>query len=246
MKIPEGIKESNLDYEYMKRMQEIKSSPYVFKLNTSDYPEDIAKKDGILVAKEFFDNNHAVKIIFNLGSYDTDRPYSVDILVKNNGRYEISRDEQDGSGSDLRCKDMDEVNEIVLGVSSRSKYDSDMKKAFNRAIDSLLTASAALDSVGLTNASATSLNIASSVIIQKGLFKKANSKKSVSEMLDDLDKKKNQGNWIPAGGGSESPFKTRSGRRLLYCWQPSTGKHAYLDCDTDLILSDEEAAMALL
>jgi hypothetical protein len=50
-----------------------------------------------------------------------------------------------------------------------------------------------------------------------------------------------EGNWYPANGGTETPFYTRSRRRLLYCWQPSTGKHAYLDCDTDIFLTDEEA-----
>ena len=53
------------------------------------------------------------------------------------------------------------------------------------------------------------------------------------------------GNWYPANGGTEKPFVSRSGRRLLYCWQPSTGKHAYLDCDTDIILDDELAATYL-
>jgi len=48
--------------------------------------------------------------------------------------------------------------------------------------------------------------------------------------------------WVPANGGSETPFLSRSGRRLLYCWNPGKGKHAYLDLGTDTILSDEEAA----
>jgi hypothetical protein len=52
-------------------------------------------------------------------------------------------------------------------------------------------------------------------------------------------------NWIPACGGTEQPFTSRTGRRLLYCWQPSTGRHAYLDLGSDLILSDEEAQNAL-
>jgi hypothetical protein len=52
-------------------------------------------------------------------------------------------------------------------------------------------------------------------------------------------------NWFPACGGTEQPFTSRSGRRLLYCWQPSTGNHAYLDLGSDLILSDEEAQNAL-
>lgn len=60
-----------------------------------------------------------------------------------------------------------------------------------------------------------------------------------------MTKSKSQGNWFPANGGTEVPFLTRSRRRLLYVWQPSTGNHAYLDCDSDLILSDEEAEFAL-
>lgn len=68
---------------------------------------------------------------------------------------------------------------------------------------------------------------------------------SVAETLRKLELKREQGDWVPACGGTEVPFTTRTGRRLLYCWQPSTGKHAYLDCNTDLILSDEEAMLAL-
>lgn len=68
---------------------------------------------------------------------------------------------------------------------------------------------------------------------------------NLTEALDALDHARSQGNWEPANGGHETPFLTRSGRRLLYCWQPSTGKHAYLDCSTDLILDDEEARLAL-
>ncbi len=54
-----------------------------------------------------------------------------------------------------------------------------------------------------------------------------------------------QGSWMPACGGTEVPFFTRIGRQLLYCWQPSTGRHAYLDCATDIIITDEEARAAL-
>lgn len=53
-------------------------------------------------------------------------------------------------------------------------------------------------------------------------------------------------NWYPASNGTETPFVSRSGRRLLYCWQPLTGKHAYLDLDSDCILTDEEASAALM
>ena len=56
---------------------------------------------------------------------------------------------------------------------------------------------------------------------------------------------KSNGNWYPASGGTEKPFTSRSGIRLLYCWQPSTGQHAYLNVETDLILTDQEAEAAL-
>ena len=55
----------------------------------------------------------------------------------------------------------------------------------------------------------------------------------------------NQGNWIPACNGTELPFTTRTGRRLQYMYQPSTGDHAYIDLDRDLILTSEEAELAL-
>jgi hypothetical protein len=69
---------------------------------------------------------------------------------------------------------------------------------------------------------------------------------TIAEMLEDRDRRASQGDWIPACGGTEEPFTTRSGRRLLYCWQPSTGRHAYLDVATDIILSDEESAAAMM
>jgi hypothetical protein len=53
------------------------------------------------------------------------------------------------------------------------------------------------------------------------------------------------GYWVPACGGTETPFRTRTGMTLLYCWNPVTDRHAYLDCGTDIILSDEEAQAAL-
>ena len=65
--------------------------------------------------------------------------------------------------------------------------------------------------------------------------------KSVAEIVEEHYKRLSNGNWQPACGGTEKPFVARSGRRLLYCWQPSTGRHAYLDCDNDVILTDEEA-----
>lgn len=67
---------------------------------------------------------------------------------------------------------------------------------------------------------------------------------NLTEMLRERDAKAAQGGWIPACGRTEVPTTYRTGRRLLYCFQPSTGRHAYLDCETDLILTDEEAAYA--
>jgi hypothetical protein len=68
--------------------------------------------------------------------------------------------------------------------------------------------------------------------------------KTLVEMLAERDAKREQGNWTPACGGTEIACTYRTGRRLLYVYQASTGKHAYLDCNTDLILSDEEARLA--
>ena len=54
-----------------------------------------------------------------------------------------------------------------------------------------------------------------------------------------------QGMWLAACNGTETPFWTRGGHKLLYCWQPATGRHAYLNCETDIILTDEEARATL-
>jgi len=54
-----------------------------------------------------------------------------------------------------------------------------------------------------------------------------------------------QGDWHPANNGTETPFVSRSGRRLLYCYQMSSGRHAYLDMSRDVILTDDEAQAAL-
>ena len=69
--------------------------------------------------------------------------------------------------------------------------------------------------------------------------------KTLFELLKEATERAQQGNWEPASGRTEEPFMTRSGRRLLYCYQASTGKHAYLDLETDMILSEIEAACAL-
>lgn len=69
--------------------------------------------------------------------------------------------------------------------------------------------------------------------------------KTLSEKLAERKYRAEQGNWVPACGGTETPFRTKSGKILLYCWQPTTGRHAYLDVGTDMILSDEDAMDAL-
>lgn len=51
--------------------------------------------------------------------------------------------------------------------------------------------------------------------------------------------------WVPACGGLEVPFTTRTGKRLLYVYNHAEGRHAYLDLGTDLILTDEEARLAI-
>lgn len=68
---------------------------------------------------------------------------------------------------------------------------------------------------------------------------------SLVDLLKARDEARDQGDWQPAAGGTEVPFETRSGRRLLYCWQPSTGRHAYLDLGTDIVLTDAEAEQVL-
>lgn len=68
---------------------------------------------------------------------------------------------------------------------------------------------------------------------------------SIPRAILEAAERRANGNWYPANGGTETPFTSRSGRTLLYCWQPSTGRHAYLDCGSDIILSDEDAQLAL-
>ena len=51
--------------------------------------------------------------------------------------------------------------------------------------------------------------------------------------------------WFPACGGTEVPFKTRSGKVLHYMWCPSTGQHAYYNCTDDVFLTDSEAHQLL-
>jgi hypothetical protein len=45
--------------------------------------------------------------------------------------------------------------------------------------------------------------------------------------------------WVPACGGTEEIFVARN-KRILYCYNPKTKKHGYLDVDSDIIMTDEE------
>jgi hypothetical protein len=50
---------------------------------------------------------------------------------------------------------------------------------------------------------------------------------------------------VPAHGGTETEFTARTGKRLLYCYNPRLGRHAFLDLGSDIILTDDEALVAL-
>jgi hypothetical protein len=66
-----------------------------------------------------------------------------------------------------------------------------------------------------------------------------------TEQIEAIQYARNNSDWLPANGGTETPFTSRSGIRMLYCWQPSTGHHAFLNCNTDVLMSGEEADEAL-
>jgi hypothetical protein len=59
-----------------------------------------------------------------------------------------------------------------------------------------------------------------------------------------LEERVKRGRWVPACGGTERPYKTRSGIRVLYCWHTGTGKHAWINVDTDIEMTAEEAEAA--
>lgn len=46
-------------------------------------------------------------------------------------------------------------------------------------------------------------------------------------------------NWVPACGGTEEIMVVRK-KRILYCFNPKQNRHAYLDVDSDRIMTDEE------
>ena len=44
--------------------------------------------------------------------------------------------------------------------------------------------------------------------------------------------------WTPAANGTEKPTRFPDGSTLLYCYNPVLQQHAYLDCGTDLFVSE--------
>ena len=69
--------------------------------------------------------------------------------------------------------------------------------------------------------------------------------KTVAKMIEAAEARRANGDWVPACNRTEVPFTARSGKRMLYVWQPSSGRHAYLDVEADLIMSDADAAAHL-
>mgnify|MGYP003677355375 FL=1 len=65
---------------------------------------------------------------------------------------------------------------------------------------------------------------------------------TLKQALDTEEKRRAQSYWLPASGGTEQPFTTKTGHRVQYMYQPLTGKHAYLDLDSDLFIADEALA----
>jgi len=51
--------------------------------------------------------------------------------------------------------------------------------------------------------------------------------------------------WLPGSGGTETAFTSRSGVRMLYCYNPGQNRHAYLNIDTDIIMTQDEASNAI-
>jgi len=38
------------------------------------------------------------------------------------------------------------------------------------------------------------------------------------------------------------PFKTRTGVKVQYLWNPATGEHRYIDCGTDILIPNDDLA----
>ena len=54
------------------------------------------------------------------------------------------------------------------------------------------------------------------------------------------------GIFIPACGGTEVPFRTRSGVTVQYLYNPTTGEHAYINCETDILIPNDDLDLYFL
>jgi hypothetical protein len=59
----------------------------------------------------------------------------------------------------------------------------------------------------------------------------------VADVLARVKREQEQGRWVVGCGGSEVPFEYW-GTRWLYVFQPSSGRHGYLNLDTDVVHDD--------
>ena len=70
-------------------------------------------------------------------------------------------------------------------------------------------------------------------------------KKTPAQITFDIACESHDDVWLPASGGTEEPFVSRSGITLLYCFNPKEMRHAYLNVDDDIILTDAEATLLM-
>ena len=63
------------------------------------------------------------------------------------------------------------------------------------------------------------------------------SPEGVADTLARVRREQEQGRWQVGCGGHEVPF-TYGHTRWLYVFQPSSGRHGYLNLDTDIVHDD--------
>lgn len=50
--------------------------------------------------------------------------------------------------------------------------------------------------------------------------------------------------WVDACGGTETPFRTRTGWMRFYIWNRTMGEHVCCDVERNVFLTDEESSLA--
>lgn len=55
----------------------------------------------------------------------------------------------------------------------------------------------------------------------------------------ELARRANADRWVPACGGNEVPYLDK-GKRVLYVYNHRTGKHGYLDLDSDIVFDNPD------